>query len=228
MPLKVISLAQYLSGKVPKMRDADYLAISLVQAVKGKISKGRTQSVTFMGKKYEFGPGKTDDAVALWCAWSAPRVSQMVDGPIVLVPVPNSVAEFGKVETFRTVQLAERLASAIGPRASVVPQLWWREQMTPSHKGGPRFASQLYPFLIGVKDGRPGTRVLLDDVMTSGGHFQASAAKLRELGHDCTLAICCGRTQHAQLENPFVLPIEELSDFDPDDPHGFKSMFLTE
>jgi hypothetical protein len=68
----------------------------------------------------------------------------------------------------------------------------------------------------------------LDDVLTLGGHLTASAAKLREIGHDPRYAICCGRTKHEPLEDPFAVPVEELPDFDPADPYGFADIFLDE
>jgi len=100
--------------------------------------------------------------------------------------------------------------------------------MEPASEGGPRHARQLYPHLVAEASLTNGPRVLLDDVLTLGGHLKASAAKLRERGHDPQFAICCGRTMHEQLENPFVVPVEELPDFNPEDPFGFGDISLDE
>lgn len=222
MPLKVIPFAQYLTVRVDNMRDLDFAATLAVKAVKGEIVRGRQQRIKLGNRTFVYGPGQPQGGVDLWLTWAAPRVEEAVPhGPIVLVPVPNSGAVVGGAANFRTAVLARQLAAAIGPRVSVATELWWSEPMTPAHEGGPRFAHQLYPFLVAQPDQQPGTRVLVDDVMTSGGHFQACAAKLREIGHEPGVAICCGRTKHEQLEHPFVVPVEELPDFDPANPFGF-------
>ena len=151
---------------------------------------------------------------------------QFPNGPVVLVPVPNSTAVHGSSPDFATALLARRVADAVGSRVKVATELWWDQEMQRAHEGGPRFAEHVFPHLVAGKLPVRGPRVLLDDVLTSGGHLRASAAKLREMGHDPEFAICCGRTAHEQLENPFVVPVVELPDFDPEVPFGFGDIVL--
>ncbi len=227
MPLRVMSMMQYLTAwDGVEARSEDYASLMVVKAVKGRDPGGRRRALTFGDRSYTFGPGLPGPAVDLWTAWAASRLVSIVrDGPVALVPVPNRHAVHGTAADFPTARLAQQIADAVGHRVQVATELWWDQEMEPASEGGPRFAQQLYPHLITEASGAVGPRVLLDDVLTGGGHLRASAARLREIGHDPQYAICCGRTCHEQLENPFAVQVEVLHDFDPEDPHGFKEMF---
>ena len=229
MPLRVLSMMQYLTAQVDEMRSSDYASLMVVKAVKGRPPGGRTTTLNFGETAYTFGPTKPGPAVDLWTAWAAARLKGIVRrGPVALVPVPNRNTVHGTSPDFPTAQLAQRVADAVGPRVNVSTELWWDQEMEPASEGGPRYAHQLYPHLVLEESPAAGRRVLLDDVLTSGGHLKASAAKLREMGHDPQFAICCGRTAHEQLDNPFAVPVEELPDFDPADPFGFGDISLDE
>ena len=230
MPLRVVSMMQYLTAwDGVEARRADYASLMVVKAVKGRPPGGRRTTLTFGNTQYDFGPTNPGPAVDLWTAWAADRVRGIVpEGPVVLVPVPNRNAVHGGPPDFPTAQLAQRVANAVGPRVTVATELWWDQVMEPASEGGPRHAGQLYPHLVAGVSPVEGPRVLLDDVLTLGGHLKASAAKLREMGHDPQFAICCGRTAHEQLDNPFVVPVEELPDFDPADPFGFGDISIDE
>lgn len=62
----------------------------------------------------------------------------------------------------------------------------------------------------------PGTRVVLvDDVLTSGGHFQACSAKLKVGGAQVLIGICGRRTVHDQDRRPFDIFEEQVEDYEP-------------
>lgn len=184
MPLRVESMMQYLTAPVPEMRDRDYASLMVVKAVKGRPPGGRPTTLTFSNTSYAFGPNNPGPAVDLWLAWAADRLQgQLPMGPLVLVPVPNATAVHGSPPNFATALLAGRVANAVGPRAKIATELWWDQEMERAHEGGPRFAEHVFPHLVAERSPERGPRVLLDDVLTSGGHLRASAAKLRQIGH---------------------------------------------
>ena len=230
MLLRVVSMMQYLTNwDGVEARSTDYASLMVVKAVKGRPPGGRRTSLTFGGTSYSFGPGMPGPAVNLWTAWAADRLKGMAPrGSVVLVPVPNSTAVHGSSTDFPTARLARSVADAVSSRVKVATELWWDQEMEKASEGGPRFAEHIYPHLVSEKSPYRGPRILLDDVLTSGGHLRASAAKLREIGHDPKFAVCCGRTAHEQLDNPFAVPVEELSDFDPADPFGFGDINFNE
>ena len=222
MPLRVETMVQYLTASVPNMRPRDYSSLMVVKAVKGRPVGGIPTTLTYLGKSYAFGSSKPGPAVDLWVAWAANQLQAFQpSGQFVIVPVPNSSAVHGTSPDFPTARLAELVANAVGSRSKVATELWWDEVMVPAHKNGPRFAHHVFPHLVAEESEQEGPRILLDDVITSGGHLRACAAKLREIGNDPQHAICCGRTEHEQLDDPFDVPLEELSDFDPENPFGF-------
>jgi orotate phosphoribosyltransferase len=55
-----------------------------------------------------------------------------------------------------------------------------------------------------------GRIVLIDDVMTGGGHLKAACWVIEDHGRAADLAICCGRTTDSQLTDPFVVPAEMI------------------
>ena len=54
--------------------------------------------------------------------------------------------------------------------------------------------------------------VLVDDVLTLGGHLRACAAKLREEGADVLLGLCAARADQIPAKDPFAVRCEILSD----------------
>jgi hypothetical protein len=62
--------------------------------------------------------------------------------------------------------------------------------------------------------------VLVDDVVTSGGHLRACAAFLHNHGARVERAICAARSDHDPPDDPFGRRVDELPDFDMPTPSG--------
>jgi adenine/guanine phosphoribosyltransferase-like PRPP-binding protein len=52
--------------------------------------------------------------------------------------------------------------------------------------------------------------ILVDDVMTSGGHFKASVWLVEDQRRKVEQALCCGRSLESQLDDPFTLAPEAI------------------
>lgn len=225
MPLGVRSFMQYLTAQVEQMRDEDFIAQQVTKAVKGRPPGGRQRSLRLGEETYHFGPSNPEGAVEIFVQWAALIVQgckEHHDEAIVLVPVPNSSAIEGAADDFRTFELARRIAAAAGGKIVAQDELRWTEPMHPASQGGERAVHELYPKLAATLQADPKLdRMLIDDVLTSGGHLQAAAARLRKNGLKVCGGIVCGRTCRQQLEMPYQVPPEELDDYDPADPYGF-------
>lgn len=148
------------------------------------------------------------------------------DGQLIIVPVPNSQATIANDDDFRTWELARRIADELGDNVIAHDELRWLDVMPRASEGGPRQAHELFPNLRCDLQAHPDAdRILIDDILTTGGHLQACAARIRATGSSVEAALVCGRTKHIQVSNPFAMPVEEFADFDPDDPFGFGAIF---
>jgi len=134
--------------------------------------------------------------------------------PIVLIPIPNSDCSLSSVRIPRTLALADAVAEHI--RGAVVSDcLRWRHSLRPSHLGGTRNPQRLYKCLV-VKEGvKSGTLVLVDDIVSSGSHVRAAAAKLSRLVFPCVYAICAGHTEWQNPSHCFSIGERVIPDFRP-------------
>jgi predicted amidophosphoribosyltransferase len=141
----------------------------------------------------------------------ARAILQRTEGPLSMVPIPNSPVTFVDHPDFRTKKLAEGIARYGGGRLSCVPYLVFSEPQPSSHSGGgsrePLHLESVYRLV-----GQPtGTIVLIDDVLTTGAHLIGAYWKLADTGCDVALASTWGRTTAQQL-NPVWEDREELLD----------------
>jgi len=132
--------------------------------------------------------------------------------PLIFVPVPNSDCCVNNNRISRTTRLAESVVKCI--RSGVVlDTLRWVKTMRPSHQGGSRDAKYLYDNLILTKQLSVGTYVLVDDIITTGAHLRAAAARLGGAGQPCHLALCVGKTTRTTSRRAFVISEEVLPQF---------------
>jgi len=193
------------------MRGVDYNATHLVKAVKGlDLHPNAYTPVKIRGKNVRITEENKDIAMQWFAEWAAPIIDAIDDYQKVLIPIPASDVVKDSPDDFRTTKIAREISSYCGSKTVVAPILRWKEPMTPSRKGGTRKARVLYSRLTQNSEIPQGTVVLVDDVFTFGGHLTAAAWKLADSGQSVALAVCCGHTEHHQLDDPFSVPDELL------------------
>ena len=150
-----------------------------------------------------------DRAVDWHAEWAAGHVTG-IQGQKILVPVPSSKSTPSTGADFRTVMIANKIAAAC-PGTIVAPSLRFKKARPNSREeGGSRAAGDLYQELVLTEPLPVGTVVLVDDVLTGGGHLKASTWVIEDGGRTVHSAICCGRTVEAQLADPFAVPVEVI------------------
>jgi hypothetical protein len=219
MALRVVSCCTYLT-EVAKVvwRARDHDAHDFVKAVKGQPINGFAQ-IPCRRQAHRIDDSNRDLALELF----GRMISDVAQGhglssPAVIVPVPNSCCHVGWPLPPRTLEQAHALASELEQGLIVLDALRWSESLlSASAGGGQREPQHLFDRLRVVQEFPAGGLpcILVDDVLTSGGHLQACAAVLRARGHPVELALVAGRALRAQVAEPFTVRVEVLADFTP-------------
>lgn len=215
MSLLVVCFSSYLASTDLPWRAEDYNANKFVHALKEEQINGYALIPT-CGTQNRLTNANLGDA-AVWFASMVRNYLRDagVGLPLAVVPVPNSACTTASRTTPRTLRLADAVSSVIHGRTKTVDCLRWKKDLgSASRMGGPRDTDILYRNLH-MKTGslQLKSRVLLvDDVMTSGGHLRACARKIRESGSKVVLAVCGGRTTYEQNRAAFDTVQETLPD----------------
>jgi len=193
------------------MRGVDYNATHMVKAVKGlDLNPNAYTYVTVDGKQRRIADSNKDDSIDWFAAWAAAQIDALGTRPKVLLPIPSSKTIANSPETYRTFMLAEAIAKRV-KSCTISSALRFVEARPSSREeGGSRDPKVLYPNMTLIKTLPVGQIVLIDDVMTSGGHLIASSWKLADKNRSPALALACGRSIDVQLDDPFSVPAEEV------------------
>lgn len=211
MPLSVTSYATY---KRPPYTDPEYHSLKFVKAIKGKSFQGWAD-VPVLGRVKRLRPANADDAVSWFGELAAATVvTLVVANPVIFVPVPNSSSTVASGILPRTALLAQAIADKI-QNAKVCDAFRWVEEMVPTHQEGTRDPQELYDNLRLIATPTRGTIILVDDVLTKGGHLRATAARLLARRITSRYALCAGRTVLETQADPFRVVQQDIPDFVP-------------
>ena len=215
MSLKVYCFCTYLTGIGERWRRKDYDAHDFIDALKGRQLKGYAQ-IPVSGRSKRLDNTKLDKAIDWFGVMVADYLEEEdIRNPSLLVPVPNSdsVVNAGSP---RTTGLARAIAKRLTSASQVADVLRFEKKMpSANQQGGTRDPAELYKRLVVTGDISRSPYILVDDVLTSGSHLKACAARLRRAGAEVSLAFCAGRTSSEQPNDPFAVQVEMLDDFIP-------------
>ena len=216
IPLKVYCFCTYLTNiGGGEWRSQDWNAHDFIHALKGRQFNGYAQ-IPVSGRRRKLDNTNLDEAIDWFGVMVADYLEKEgIRNPSQLVPVPNSdsVANAGPPRT-------ACLARAIGKRLTNANQIadvlrFERKMPSASQRGGTRDPEELYKRLVITNDVSRSPYVLVDDVLASGGHLKACAARLRRAGAKVSMAFCAGRASDEQPDDPFAVRVEMLDDFIP-------------
>lgn len=126
------------------------------------------------------------------------------DGGVIVVPVPSKDAVIGNTEATRHSDMIADAFANITDKPMVLDVLRFSEKLTKASEGGPRSPEALQPKLRIVGELPKKPIVLLDDVLTNGGHLRAARRLLTEAGHTVVYGLACGHTVHAVDSAPWA------------------------
>jgi hypothetical protein len=211
MPLTVFCTAQYLTRPAAEMRGSDYNATHVVKAVKGLVLNANAYTwVTIGGRNVKIVEANKDRAMDWFAEWVALRINALGSHRKIIIPIPSSKSTLQSPPTFRTAVIAQKIA-ALCTNTLPFPSLRFEAERPNSRKeGGSRSTATLYQALQLSAKLPAGQLILLDDVLTGGGHLRAAAWKVEDAGGKVEQAFCCGRSLETQVEDPFSLAPEVI------------------
>ena len=215
MSIRVYCFCTYLTDIGGRWRSQDYDARDFIHALKGRQFNGYAQ-IPVSGRIKRLTNTNLHKAIAWFGVMVADYLEEEdITNPSLLVPVPNSdsVVDAGSP---RTTGLARAIAERLTSPGQVADVLRFDKKMpSANQQGGTRDPEELYKRLVVTGDISRSPYVLVDDVLTSGGHLKACAARLRRVGAQVPLAFCAGRASSEQPQDPFAVRVEVLDDFIP-------------
>jgi hypothetical protein len=213
--LEVICFCTYLTDIGSGWRSDDYNTNDFIHAIKDRDLNGFAL-IPVRGERHRVDNDNRQDVVEWFATMVADYTKEIgLEQNVALVPVPGSKCDAKFTGNPRTTVLAEAIAKKL-EGATVRDVLRWKKEMPSANaQGGTRDAATLFKNLVLQGSMTGANVVLVDDVLTSGGHLQACAALLRQDGARVRRAVCAGRADDAQADVPFAIRLEDIPDFKP-------------
>jgi len=179
-------------------------ALKFVKAIKGDEIRGFAYvPVPIGGQARRLEEANKDNALR----WFAEMVSSKWNmKPLrILVPVPGHLGDSAAVvRASRQWRLAAELAT-LCPAATASALVHWTKPIESARSGGERDPRRLRERVAEIAPPSSTAPVLLiDDVVTSGGHIIACAWALMDAGYKVEAAMCVAQTVDVERELQFV------------------------
>lgn len=215
MALRVVSCFSSLT-RTDGWKDPHYCVNLFVNALKGRRVSGYGYVQVLPGEPRRRLDASNMQEAARWFGEMAADilVREGIEAP-VLVPIPDSRAVLGAAVS-RTAHLARATSEQV-PGSIVADVLRFDQPMHSAHaQQGTRDAIWLHAHLR-ICGPLPQERscVLVDDVLTTGGHLAAAHAVLRAHGADVALAICGASADLKPHPAPFERTVRFIADYYP-------------
>lgn len=204
MTLWVCARGAYRAEISSDWRQQDWLVRNLVRSLKGEAFNGYSD-FRMGGKVYKISAADNEPAYALWANWAVTQLRALKIGKVTLVPVPSSV-QVKFLQDTCPVRMANAVAKVDPKIAAVGNFLRYRQKQPKSHsEGGTRDPNRIEPALECKITDTSRPIVLVDDVMTTGGHLKAAARLLRRHGVTVEHVIVAGRTVWEVVPDPYIV-----------------------
>ena len=202
-------------------RSEDFDSYKWVQALKGR-ELNKYALVPVRGVTQRLSNENLADAGAWFGIYVSDYLEKTdMNGPFLVIPVPNSNCVAGSTTKPRTRRLAKAVCDTLKDGSAMLDCLRWKKNLgSASEDGGPREAGILYRNLVILEDvlktaDKDLSVILVDDVTTSGGHLQSCAAKLDSKGLSVEIVMCGGKTVYDQINRAFHVYEYNLDEYDP-------------
>jgi predicted amidophosphoribosyltransferase len=215
MPVQAVCCFTHLTSTDFAWTDPHYCVKKFVDALKRRPINKSAYIPVGRGPKRKLTQDNAGHAVLWFGEMAAELLSQQPfgDKPI-LVPYPSS-----KCTPAVRVAKTKRLATATASRftADVADIIRYvNEQPSAHEEDGTRDPALIYPELTLTGEIAPDRPyVLIDDVLTSGGHARAGVALLRENGATVSLVVCGVKASQVPVADHFARTWVELADYEP-------------